>query len=132
MCSYAMEFYPDPMYCDASDGNIWISLVQKEDSWVKLEFDQAYNLEGLKIRLNYEHVGADSGGGISTVIWIEFSDGEKVLITLTEDSEVWNEVAFRKLVLTSFVKFSIESVTVPDLMISLTGLKIFGCYLSTS
>ena len=137
MCSYSSVSDPNAVYCDLSD-YIWIYLEQNEDSWVNIEFDQAYNLEILKIRKTYEQEAlgvrkrqvSGSVGETSVVIWIEFSDGKRESITLTEDSEVWNEVVFAKLILTTFVKFGIEAVNGPNVKIALTGVKIFGCYLS--
>ena len=138
MCSYSSVSDPNAVYCDLSD-YIWIYLEQNEDSWVNIEFDQAYNLEILKIRQTYEQEAlgvrkrqvSGSVGETSVVIWIEFSDGKRESITLTEESEVWSEVVFAKLILTTFVKFGIEAVNGPNVKIALTGLKIFGCYLST-
>ena len=142
-CSYTSPptFYE--MSCDLNVDFMYVSLEQNEKSWIEVTFDQAYNLESLKLGQTYGIMAPPPvlGPGssavantvpekLSIVIWIEFSDGRRILATVVDRDKNSDEIVFVNFIQTTSIKMGIESVTGSLSMYGFEKLDIFGCSLS--
>ena len=125
-CKYTTAFeQSDATYCDMSIDHI--PLEQSKFSWIKLEFDQLYDVEMITLKFSYSMTYSGSPEPSSIVLWLEFSEGQRNLL------EVREELVFGNLIQTTSVKIGIETVSGGNLMsFEIAEMEIFGCSLGNN
>ena len=129
-CYYtSLALFPSEFNCELGikKDSTFVLLEENEKSWIEVKFDEAYNLESLKLSQMYAPMGAEQP---SIIVWLEFSDGERILATAVDLGKSVEEIVFVNLIQTSSIKIGIESVKGSVMGYSLTKLEIFGCSLS--
>ena len=111
-----------------------IPLEQNAFSWIKLEFDQAYEVEMIALNSSYSLDSSGISNPSAIVIWLEFSDGQRNLFEVLEVSGVINnEIVFGNLIQTTSVQIGIETVSGGALTsFEISGMEIFGCSLGNN
>ena len=108
-----------------------VPLEQSAFSWIKLDFDQAHEVEMITVNSSYTLDSFAISKPLSIVIWLEFSDGQRHLFEVLEISGVINnDIVFGNLIQTTSVKIGIETVSGGDLTsFEISRMAIFGCSL---
>ena len=111
-----------------------IPLEQSEFSWIKLAFDQAYEVEMIALNSSYSLDSSGISNPSAIVIWLEFSDGQRNLFEVLEVSgAINNEIVFGNLIQTTSVQIGIETVSGGALTsFEISGMEIFGCSLGNN
>ena len=111
-----------------------IPLEQSAFSWIKLEFDQAYEVEMIAVNSSYSLDSSGISNPSSIVIWLEFSDGQRNLFEVLEVSGVINsDIVFGNLIQTTSVQIGIETVSGGALTsFEISEMEIFGCSLGNN
>lgn len=111
-----------------------IPLEQSPFSWIKLAFDQAYEVEMIALNSSYSLDSSGISNPSAIVIWLEFSDGQQNLFEVLEVSGVINnEIVFGYLIQTTSVQIGIETVSGGALTsFEISGMEIFGCSLGNN
>ena len=133
-CHYTSPaLFPSEFKCNLgfSKDSTSFPLEENENSWIEVKFDQAYDLESLKLGQYHYSMPAVVGPSkpLSVVLWIEFSDGKRIFVTV-EDDESLEDIILAKLVQTTSIKIGIDSVEGSLMVFVLSELEIFGCSLS--
>ena len=129
-CKYTTASeYSDAAYCDSNMDHI--PLERSKFSWIKLEFDQAYEVEIITLNFSYSLDSSGISNPLSIVIWLELSEGQRNFFEVLEVSGVINnDIVFGRLIQTTSVKIGIETVSGGHLMsFEISGMEIFGCSL---
>ena len=131
-CYYtSVPLFPSEMNCELGINKdpVSVYLEENEKSWFEVQFDQAYDLESLKLGQIYLSIPS-STQQVSVVIWIQFSDGKRILVTVIEDNKSLDAIVLAKLIQTTSIKIGIDSIEGSLPVYGISSLEIFGCSLS--